>query len=57
MQCFVIACHYINRNFNFLLKRDNFETQNKLKINFGSYTEADSAPETVAWSCSVEKVF
>ena len=57
MQSFVIACHYINRNFNFLLKRDNFETQNKLKINFGSYTEADSAPETVVWSCSVEKVF
>ena len=26
-------------------------------MNFGSYSEADSAPEAVAWSCPVEKLF
>ena len=28
-----------------------------MKINFESYTEAGSAPEAVAWSCPIEKMF
>ena len=46
MQCFVITFRFITKAIlvNFLVKSDNFETQNKMKINFESYTEADSAP-------------
>ena len=57
MFCYNMLLYNNGHLVKLLVKRENFEKYNKLKINFESYTEADSASEAVAWSCLVEKVF